>query len=176
MAMAERAICIGCGRDMPVTTTGLRAHKDQFGSRCAQQPRRAHIALPWTAPPLAQNDRQHWRAKAESFARAKSEARWAIRAAHVDPMERAIVTLHYRVPDRRVRDADGPAPTLKAVLDALVAEAVIPADDWQHVPRISIQMHPPQPSMPPALWITLAALPTQSRPARGGSSHSKDTP
>lgn len=112
------------------------------------------IPLPWSKPPLVQNDRQHHMVKAKAFAKALEEARWAIRGAKVQPMTGANVTLHYRVPDRRVRDADGPAPTLKVVLDALVAEQVIPRDDWVHVPQAAVRIHPPSEDGA-AMWVEL---------------------
>lgn len=116
------------------------------------------IPLPWTSPPLMQNDRQHWATKARAFGSAKNEARWAIRAARVKPIVGAEVQLHYRVPDRRVRDTDGPAPTLKACLDALVAEGVLPDDSWVCVPASGIRFHPPVKGVGPALWIELTKI------------------
>jgi hypothetical protein len=112
------------------------------------------IPLNWTSPPLRQNDRQHHMVKAKAFAAALDEARWAIRAANVTPLIGADVTLHYRVPDRRIRDADGLAPTLKAALDALVAEKVLPRDDWVYVPSATCRIHPPN-GEGAAMWVTL---------------------
>jgi Holliday junction resolvase RusA-like endonuclease len=116
------------------------------------------VPLPWRKPPLAQNDRRHWRQQHRDFQAAKDEAQWAIRAARPGRIDGAEVVLHYRVPDRRRRDADGPAPTLKAVLDALVAEQVIPDDSWTHVPRVAVQIHPPTPGQRPGMWLTLTRL------------------
>lgn len=130
------------------------------------------IPLPWRKPPLAQNDRRHWRQQHRDFQTAKDEACWAIRAARPTTHERAEVVLHYRVKDRIRRDADGPAPTLKVVLDALVAEHIIPDDSWNHVPRVAIHIHPPAPGQPPAMWLTL----TDTEPPTGGSSASQETP
>jgi hypothetical protein len=115
------------------------------------------IPLPWTSPPLRQNDRQHHMVKAQAFATALEQARWAIRAAKPAPMIGADVTLHYRVPDRRIRDSDGIAPTLKVVLDALVAEKVLPRDDWVHVPHSGQRIHEPS-DEGPAMWVTLDEL------------------
>jgi hypothetical protein len=112
------------------------------------------IPLTWTTPPLRQNDRQHHMVKAKAFAAALEEARWAIRAAKPKPMIGADVTLHYRVPDHRIRDADGLAPTLKAALDALVAEQILPRDDWVCVPSATCRIHPPS-DEGPAMWVTL---------------------
>lgn len=131
------------------------------------------VTLPWPRPPLTQNDRRHWRQQHRDFQAAKDEARWAIRAARLPQIERAEIVLHYRVPDRRRRDADGPAPTLKAVLDALVAEQVIPDDAWTNVPRIAVQIHPPAPGQPGLMWLTLQPL---TDPATAGSSASQETP
>lgn len=111
------------------------------------------IPLSWPKPPLVQNDRRHWTAQARAFAQAKDEARWAIRAAKVTPIVGAEVTLHYRLPDKRRRDADGPAPTLKVVLDALVAEGVLTDDSWVEVPSCRIQIHPPGGHA--AMWVEL---------------------
>jgi Holliday junction resolvase RusA-like endonuclease len=113
------------------------------------------VQLPWVKPPLAQNDRRHWRQQHRDFQAAKEQAQWAIRAARLPTVQRAEITLHYRVPDRRRRDADGPAPTLKAVLDALVAEHVLPDDSSDHVPRVAIEIHPPEPGQPPGLWLSI---------------------
>ena len=122
--------------------------------------KRITIPLPWSTPPLTQNQvrRMHYRAEAKAKADAKTEARWAIRAAKVRPIVGAEVTLHYRVPDRRVRDSDGPAPTLKVVIDALVAEGVLPADDWVHVPASGIRFHPPTKGLPGSIWVELTDI------------------
>ena len=115
------------------------------------------IPLFWKAPPVTQNDRQHHHVKARAVARALAEARLAIRAARVTPILGANVTLHYRVPDLRRRDADNLAVTLKVAQDALVAEGILPRDDWVHIPRSSQQIHPPS-DEGPALWLELEVL------------------
>lgn len=113
------------------------------------------IALPWPKPPLTGNDRGHTRFS--PFARIKAEAVVMIRAARVEPMERAEVTLHWLIPDRRRRDADNMAPTLKACQDALVAAGVLPDDGWEHVPLASCRIHPPDGS-PARMWLTIDPL------------------
>lgn len=112
------------------------------------------IPLPWTSPPVSQNDRQHHHVKAKAVARALAEARLAIRAAQVEPIVGAVVTLHYRVPDLRRRDADNLAVVLKVCQDALVAEGVIPRDDWVHVPSSGCTIHPPD--APAEMWLVLS--------------------
>lgn len=129
------------------------------------------IPLPWPKPPLSQNDRQQHMVKAREVARVKDEARWAIRAAKVTPIVGAEVTLHYRVPDRRRRDADNLAVVLKVCQDALVLEGVLPDDSWVCVPRSGQEIHPPD--GPPALWLELANI-THFAAQPGGVLHLKE--
>ena len=130
------------------------------------------IPLPWPKPPLSQNDRdERKRGGARKIANAKDQARWAVRAARVQPLAGAEVTLHYRVPDRRRRDADNLAVVLKVCQDALVLEGVLPDDSWVHVPAATCRIHPPD--GPPALWLTLTTI---TEPPTGGSFVSQENP
>ena len=114
------------------------------------------IPLTWPKPPLTGNrTRGNPYARATEVKAAKAEAIWAVRAAKVDPMVGAEVTLHFRPKDKRRRDADGLAPTLKVCLDALVAEGVLPDDSWVHVPAATCRIHPPT-DEPAAMWLELA--------------------
>ena len=110
------------------------------------------IPLPWVRPPLTGNDRGHTRYS--PFVRVKGEAAAAIRAAKVEPVERAEITLHWLIPDRRVRDADNLFPTLKACQDALVTAGILHRDHWQHVPAATCRIHPPD-GTPARMWLTL---------------------
>jgi Holliday junction resolvase RusA-like endonuclease len=111
------------------------------------------IPLPWTTPPVSQNDRQHHHVKAKAVAQALTEARLAIRASAIQPIVGAGITLHYRVPDNRRRDADNLAATLKVVQDALVKEGVLPDDSWVCVPSATCRIHAPGDE--PAMWVEL---------------------
>ena len=115
------------------------------------------VALPWPTAPLTQNQlrRMHPLREAALKRTALSEARWAIRAAKPTPLIYADVTLHWRMPDKRRRDGDGAAPTLKVVLDALVHEGVLPEDSWVCVRHSGVTTHPPVKGMPGAMWLTL---------------------
>lgn len=110
--------------------------------------------LPWRTPPLRANDRRSWQAQHRAFQQALTEARWAVRAARLSPVQTADVTLHYRPATRRRQDADGIAPTLKPCLDALVAEGVLTDDSSAYVTRAAQVIHPPN-GEPSALWIEL---------------------
>jgi crossover junction endodeoxyribonuclease RusA len=113
------------------------------------------IPLPWSKPPLTGNrTRGNPYARANEVKAAKIEAGAAIRHAKAQPMVGAEVTLHFRPKDRRRRDADGLAPTLKVCLDALVLHHVLPDDSWVHVPAATCRIHPPN-GQPAAMWLEL---------------------
>ncbi len=115
------------------------------------------IPLPWTKPPLTLNTglrAENPYSKAKKVRDAKAEAVAAIIAADLSPMAGAVVMLHYRVPDRRRRDADNLASTLKVCQDALVDAGVLVEDSWVTVPRSGQRIHPPT-NEGPAMWLTL---------------------
>jgi crossover junction endodeoxyribonuclease RusA len=119
------------------------------------------IPLPWERPPITLNPGLRSSSpyvKAAQVRHAKAEAVTAILAADVAPMAGVIVTLHYRVPDRRRRDADNLAATLKVVQDALVVAGVLVEDSWVTVPESRQRIHPPIKGMPGSLWLTLEAV------------------
>ncbi len=124
------------------------------------------IPLFWPKPPLSQNDRnERTRGGSQKIKRALAEARMAVRAAQVQPVAGCVVTLHYRVADHRRRDADNLAVVLKVCQDALVAEGVIPRDDWVCVPSSGQKIHPPN-GEGSALWVELTDVtPMQDEPA-----------
>lgn len=116
------------------------------------------VPLPWLKPPLTLNTslRSHSpHVKNGAVQKAKREAIAAIHAAGVPFMAGAIITLHYRVPDRRRRDADNLAATLKVCQDALVDAGVLAEDSWVTVPASGQRIHPPTPGEPAAMWLEL---------------------
>ena len=106
-------------------------------------------------PPLTGNYRGTTRFN--GFARVKEQAQWAIRKAKPQPVDAAVVSLHWRIPDRRRRDADNLGPTLKACLDALVAERVLADDSFRHVPTAACTIHEPN-GQPTAMWLELVPI------------------
>ena len=118
------------------------------------------IDLPWPRPTIALNDSHGNRfAEAAGRKRVRTEARWAIRASGVAPVQTypVAVTLHWRIPDRRLRDADRLHKVAKGVTDALVDEGVLAADDWRYVRRAASEIHPPEPGKPGAMWVEVSA-------------------
>lgn len=119
------------------------------------------IPLFWTKPPITLNPglrSSNVHAKAAGVRAAKGEAWGAIVAAGIPKRIPGVeITLHYRVPDRRRRDADNLAPTLKVCQDALVAAGVLVEDSWVTVPSATCRIHPPS-DEGPALWLTLEEI------------------
>jgi crossover junction endodeoxyribonuclease RusA len=113
------------------------------------------IALPWMAPPLSLNDREHWRPKAKRVKAARTEVRWAVRGTSPRPprVEAAEVVLHWRIPNRIRRDLDNLSASLKPAIDALVDEHILPDDDWTHVLLAGSRIHPPEPGQRAAMWL-----------------------
>ena len=116
------------------------------------------IPLPWLKPPLTGNrTRGNPYARASEVKAAKGDAICAIRTNRPRPVVGAEVTLHFLPANKRRRDADGLAPTLKVCLDALVAEAILPDDSWVHVPAATCRIHPPD-GEPARMWLELSVL------------------
>lgn len=115
------------------------------------------IQLAWKTPPLTQNQvrRLHYRDEAKRKKTIAGEATTSIRRAKTQPMAAAEVTLHYRPSTWRRFDADGLAPTLKAILDALVSCGVLEDDSFRYVPHVGVTILPPQPGVPASMWLTL---------------------
>lgn len=127
---------------------------------------RQHVPLFWQRPPATNNQRQHYIAKAATTKQTIADARWAIRAAHLQPMPLPLtVTIVWRIADRRRRDVDGLGLTLKHCLDALVHECDwLPDDSWQYVTETRQRIVPPQPDQPAAMWLYLTSQEAPSTP------------
>lgn len=150
--MTTTAPCPDCRRPYTVNGDGaVRRH----GCKAAPV---GEVALPWTRPPLSLNDRRNWQVQWRDSQQAKTEARWAIRAARPTPADRAEVTLHWRVADNRARDLDNLFATFKPVADALVAEGVLPSDDFRHLVAAETRIHPPEPKMPAVMWLAIRRI------------------
>jgi hypothetical protein len=103
------------------------------------------IRLPWTAPPVSANDRDHWRVKARKVAEIRRTAMELV--LHHVPVDAYVgrtkadanhitVGLVYVPRDRRRRDADNlVVPLMKALVDGIVDAGVVADDDTEHVTR-----------------------------------------
>lgn len=146
--------CAGC--EETIKHLDQTRHQTRTGATCKGIAVLA-FPLPWTQPPLTQNElrrRGHWSVEAAQKKQALHDAGWAIRSLRIDPITIPVqARLVWRIPNRRHRDPDGLAPTMKVVLDALVQQGVLPGDDWRHVPETSQRIEPP--ALGPAMWFEL---------------------
>lgn len=113
------------------------------------------LDLPWTKPPITAN-----RVRGNPYAQAAKVENARAIVAHCIQKQRpgvaptpCAITFHFRPSTRQIRDADGLYPTAKAVIDELVAQGVLAADDWRHVRAVTCRIH--QPEAPAAMWLTI---------------------
>ena len=129
-------------------------------------PGRTVIRLPWDRLPLTLNDRGHTRTWGHKVARVKADAMTAIRAQRVKAVRvdllPVVITLHWRMPDRRLRDPDNAGLTAKTALDAVVASGILPGDDWRYVAETRQRLTPPQPDREPGMWLHIT--PAKEKP------------
>ncbi|NKV28178.1 hypothetical protein GS921_00390 [Rhodococcus hoagii] len=88
-------------------------------------------------PPLTMNEWRncHWRKKSLAKKRIGYQVIKAVNECGtlVPRIDRAKVTITQHAPDGRRRDADGLSAFRKDVLDALVAQRILPDDNHKHV-------------------------------------------
>jgi crossover junction endodeoxyribonuclease RusA len=84
------------------------------------------LHLPYTVPPLTENQRFHWRKKARIVKETRQLA--FLMARGIPALGRCEVHLIWYVSTKRRRDEDNIVPTLKALCDGLV-DAGIVVDD-----------------------------------------------
>jgi crossover junction endodeoxyribonuclease RusA len=107
------------------------------------------IRLPWPAPPITANQRNHWRKQATLVKAVRTSihthislgqftgAPWPVMAGHVT------VELHYWPRDKRRRDADNLVPTLKSACDGLVDAGVVRDDTPDLMTKVMPILHEP---------------------------------
>lgn len=93
---------------------------------------RITITIP-TDQVITANDRLHWAVKARMTRRIRTMAAWQARAEHLDHFENVLVTARIRYPDKRRRDIENFAPTLKAMFDGFTDAGIWPDDDDTHI-------------------------------------------
>lgn len=110
----------------------------------------------WITPPLTENQRLHWRARARVVKDVRAAGRLAF--ARMRGHRHVEVTLVWVVADRRRRDEDNITPTLKALCDGMVDAGVVPDDTPQfmakNMPRIEYR-----PGSIPHVEVTVTATP-----------------
>lgn len=90
--------------------------------------------------------------------------------AGIDRVERLRVTLHWLPKQSRTRDAENPAPTLKALCDGLVDAGVVDDDDPWRMVKLMPVIYLPIKGERARLWLVLEELEAVvgAPPCRGG--------
>jgi crossover junction endodeoxyribonuclease RusA len=112
------------------------------------------IPLMFTSPPLRSNGRQHWTYRARITRELHEQVGWQLIKLKVPALTRPTFTLHWQPATNRRRDSDGPVPTSKAYLDALVVHKILPDDTPEHVTHMMPVIEPV--AKPARLWLELA--------------------
>jgi crossover junction endodeoxyribonuclease RusA len=111
------------------------------------------LSLPWRRPPLSENQRLNWQAKARITKEVRRTVGWLATAASIPAAYHCEVILYWAPGDRRKRDVENPTPTLKACCDGLVDAGVVEDDTpaWM-TKRMPVILPPPEPS---GMWLDL---------------------
>lgn len=92
------------------------------------------LVLPYTRPPLNQNQRLHWAVKAKLTKDIKLTTYIIAQSMRLPQgVEFATIELVYYPPDKRRRDEDNLSPTLKACADGIVQYGLVLDDNSQHI-------------------------------------------
>jgi hypothetical protein len=119
-------------------------------------PRTWTIELPYTSPPLRDNDRHHWARKAELVRGLRADAKLMARFVGVPTgLSLVGIVLHWQPATRRRRDQLSIAPTLKPLVDGLVDYGLIPDDDTTHC-ELSCRIEPV--AKPARVWLEITDL------------------
>lgn len=110
----------------------------------------------WRRPPLTENQRHHWRKKAQLTKDVRLVAKLA--AARIPHFARIEVELTWVVKDFRRRDDDNITPTMKALCDGLVDADVVDDDTntymVKRMPQIRVEK-----GATPHLELTIREVP-----------------
>lgn len=97
-----------------------------------------NLLLPYRSMPLSLNRKVHWSTQQRITKQIHRDVLLLCHSCKVEPIGVPVtVELQWNVWDRRVRDTDNAAPTIKALIDGLRHAGIIPADDHFHVVRSS---------------------------------------
>ena len=117
------------------------------------------LDLPFTRPPLTDNDRMHHMVKARKVAELREQVAWLAVAQRLPRgLEAVNVTFHWAPGSNRRRDVLSAAPTVKPLLDGLVDFGLVPDDDVKHVQLVTFCIHDWRRGVPAACWLTITPI------------------
>lgn len=114
------------------------------------------IELPWARPLLSLNDRPHPLRRAECVKTMRETAHILAKANNL-PRDKThvIVTLFWRPPDNRRRDAENPIPVLKALCDGLVDYGLVPDDTPDFMTKLMPVIVPRKKGDKARMWLEI---------------------
>lgn len=123
------------------------------------------LTLPVAVPSMEvanANDarREHWAVKSRKARALRARGALAWRLAGSPRMDRVRCVVHVYYPDRRKRDVANLHPTVKALVDGMVAAGLLADDDDAHLTGPHLEHGPDDVTPPLALWD----LPSSAKP------------
>lgn len=116
------------------------------------------IDLTWADLPLSMNKSMHYHQAARERQMIIHEVTTRARAQHLPRDVPAIVVeLHWQPRVIRARDTDNPAPSIKAIIDALVRYGMVADDDHTRVRSESV-IHPADKASKVKFWVRVIEL------------------
>lgn len=98
------------------------------------------LLLPYRTPPLSLNRHLHHMAEYRLKERLKADTQLVARAAKLPRFKAVTAELVWFKGDNRQADSDNISPTLKPIMDGLVAAGCLPDDNARHVFRTSTRI------------------------------------
>lgn len=130
------------------------------------EPREWVIPLPYTKPPLTQNSRMHWRARAAIVAALRGVGIVYTRQLKIPPLDRFTAELHYAPRYRRIIDGENLTPVAKSCVDGYCSVHKIP-DDKDHYTQLPPVIEGPT-GTTGRLWLVLREVHSDEREAARG--------
>lgn len=91
--------------------------------------------------PPTQNElrRMHFREQAKKKLEWEGIVGWLVKQQKIQPVEKAMITYEFYFKNERRRDPDNYAACAKAIQDGLVKAGILPDDNFNHVPELTIR-------------------------------------
>ena len=114
---------------------------------------RWQIDLHRDRPPLSLNGRMHWAVARKERLALQSDVAKLLRYHKVPAMDHAAIWLEWVPATKRRRDHGNEAPTVKAIVDAIVRAGLLEDDDHEHVDLPQMVIREPDKAHPRLLLV-----------------------
>ena len=114
---------------------------------------RWELTLGYETMPLSANMRLHWGAQHRIRTELQTRVGWLLKSHKVPAMDHAAIWLEWVPATKRRRDHGNEAPTVKAIVDAIVRAGVLEDDDHEHVDLPQMVIREPDKTNPRLLLV-----------------------